>query len=97
MDLSEYWLKDTEEILALFRQDKEGFHQFYKEVEILLNTLKTGESLYIKDVCEEDSYMYFVKCVEFYIQEEAKYLKETDARIEFSVDYSRVTRCFLHP
>ncbi|KAA6322773.1 hypothetical protein EZS27_027719 [termite gut metagenome] len=97
MDLSEYRLRDIEEILILFRQDEEGFHAFYKEVEKLLNTLKTNESLYIPDVCEEDSYMYFVKCVGFYIREEAKYLKETAARIEFSIDYSRITRCLTHP
>jgi hypothetical protein len=97
MDLSEHRLKNTEEILTLFRQDEEGFHKFYKEVEGLLSTLKTGESLYIPDVCEADSYKYFVKCVDFCILEEAKYLKETDARIEFSIDYSRVTRCFVHP
>ncbi|KAA6338510.1 hypothetical protein EZS27_013485 [termite gut metagenome] len=97
MDLSEYRLKDTEEILTLFRQDEDGFYNFYKEVSKLLNILKTDESLYIPDVCEEDSYMYFVKCVDFYIREETKFLKETEARIEFSIDYSRVTRRCVHP
>ncbi|KAA6342242.1 hypothetical protein EZS27_009972 [termite gut metagenome] len=97
MNLSEYRLKDTEEVLVLFRQDKEGFYTFYEEVAKLLNTLKMDESLYIPDICAEDSYMYFVKCVGFYIREEAKYLKETDAHIEFSIDYSRVTRCLAHP
>jgi hypothetical protein len=97
MDLSEYRLKDTEEIFALFRQDEDGFHQFYKEVELLLNTLQTGDSIYIPDVCEEDSYRYFIKCVEFYMREETKYLQENEARIELSIDYSRITRHLTHP
>jgi hypothetical protein len=97
MDLSEYRLKDTEEFFEFFRKDEEGFHKFYEKVATLLNTLKTDESIYIPDVCAEDSYMYFVKCVGFYIHEEAKFLKETDEHIEFSIDYSRVTRCLTHP
>ncbi|KAA6348458.1 hypothetical protein EZS27_004058 [termite gut metagenome] len=96
MDLSKYRLKDTEEILSLFRQDKEGFHKFYKEVEMLLNTLRIGDSIYIPDVCEEDSYIYFVKCVEFYMCEETKYLQGNDARIELSIDYSRIMRCLTY-
>jgi hypothetical protein len=56
-----------------------------------------GDFIYIPDVCEEDSYMYFVKCAEFYISEEAKYLPENEARIELSIDYSRITRCLINP
>lgn len=92
MDYKQFKLNDISELVQLYNAEPERFGLFLSKVYAVLDRIKVGQTVFIRDIVKEKNIEVFVKVACFYMDDYRSFSGPEDSYLVFLDDYSGLLR-----